>query len=236
MIERGLIRPDGKIARAFFSPKDRLLETILGLIKAEKKQIRLACYFMTNKEILCELARARQRGVAVEVVVDKNSPFEGINIRNAGLYSHVWSRKWFGTEPIMHNKFFVFDDNIQNQSILVTGSANCTWSAQEKNEENIVVMNDKKLTAAFEKRFYQLIFFSAHLDPASWEDAKDYIDDCTQINTLHLERFAPQAYLLWQALARLCAIYLNQGLIDIFRLTDATKEQIIKQYNMITSQ
>ncbi len=231
MIKQSLVRPNGKISKAFFSPNEQMLEVILGLIKAEKKEIRIACYAMTNREILCALARARLRGVRVSVVIDNNFAKDRdiAAMREAGSWSYLWARQWFQTKPKMHNKFYIFSDNINNQSILVTGSANCSWSAQALNQENTVVMNDKKIIDQFSEKFKSLRNFSQYVEPAPFEVTRRYAKDCVNINVQHLAKFCPYASVLWQALVRLYVFYMNQGQTDRFGVTTEIESEVALQ-------
>lgn len=233
MIQERLATPDGTIAKAFFAPQEHMLETILALIKAEKKEISIACYRMTHPEIICELGRAKKRGVHVRVIVDSESADdEDIKkINRAGIYLYLWGRKWFDTKPIMHNKFYLFSQNINDQALLVTGSANCTWSAQEANEENIVILNDSTLITQFEKQFNNLKFFSTYMEPEDPDAAYASINaSCIKLDEALIDRFTPQARRLFIALARLFAEYILAGLVESFGISSLETEwEVTKQ-------
>lgn len=52
------------------------------------------------------------------------------------------------THYSMHNKFAIIDN-----SLLVTGSANWTWSAFFGNSENLIFTNDQNMIKNFQKAF-----------------------------------------------------------------------------------
>lgn len=54
---------------------------------------------------------------------------------------------------IMHNKFVIFKKNVGQKSLLWTGSFNFTKSAQMKNQENVVILDDTHIIDRFEKQF-----------------------------------------------------------------------------------
>ena len=54
---------------------------------------------------------------------------------------------------IMHNKFVIFGKNISNKPLLWTGSFNFTKSAQLKNQENVVILDEQYLIQKYEKQF-----------------------------------------------------------------------------------
>jgi phosphatidylserine/phosphatidylglycerophosphate/cardiolipin synthase-like enzyme len=54
---------------------------------------------------------------------------------------------------LMHNKFFIFEQNLHDQTLLVTGSFNCTYSAQKYNQENIVILDLPQLIQKYRNQF-----------------------------------------------------------------------------------
>jgi phosphatidylserine/phosphatidylglycerophosphate/cardiolipin synthase-like enzyme len=152
------LKPDasGDISAVFFSPADEMEQVILNLIKAENKRIHLACYLFNNPLIAKELAKAQQRGVHIEIILDQRSQKGLTQLYNVGLPQCAWPKAKPEPLPLMHNKFFIFYHNIYDQQILVTGSANCTTSSQQNNEENIIVTNDIGLIEQFDQRFKHL--------------------------------------------------------------------------------
>lgn len=145
----------GIIAQAFFSPARNMFEIILALIKAEQKEIRIACYSFNNKEVAKELQRALQRGVKVRIIVDASDNSDVREIPICTWQAPAQSSRYQPAK--MHNKFYIFSENIFGKSILVTGSANCTLAAQTNNFENIIVSNNDALIGQFEERFGHLL-------------------------------------------------------------------------------
>ena len=52
---------------------------------------------------------------------------------------------------LMHNKFAVIDDKS-----LITGSFNWTQTAEERNEENLLIISDKNTIGQYQQRFEYL--------------------------------------------------------------------------------
>lgn len=63
---------------------------------------------------------------------------------------------------LMHNKFFIFEQNLHDQTLLVTGSFNCTYSAQKYNQENIVILDMPQLIQKYQNQFSWL---KSHAQP-----------------------------------------------------------------------
>jgi hypothetical protein len=145
------------ISHAIFSPAQDMLSVILSLIKAEKKEIRVACYLLNNTKIIDALVQAIQRGIRIQIIIDAEQISDVLHSSNLSYcaWKNIVSTSSY--PPKMHNKFFIFSDNIFNQSILVTGSANCTLSAQNNNWENLIVSNNPELITQFSNRFDYLL-------------------------------------------------------------------------------
>lgn len=155
----------GNISQAIFSPAQNMLNVILALIKAEKTAIRVACYLLNSTKIADALVQALQRGVKIQIIVDAQQASGVLHASN--LPYCAWSNPINSSPypPKMHNKFFIFSNNIHNQSILVTGSANCTMSAQNNNWENMIISNNPELFLQFSNRFEYLLQSSDCITP-----------------------------------------------------------------------
>lgn len=77
----------------------------------------------------------------VRIVTD-NEQLENSNLKNV---------KTDNSADYMHNKFCIFDENL-----LLIGSANFTQDSFEKQNNNIVLTNDKTVVETFQKQFEEL--------------------------------------------------------------------------------
>lgn len=57
---------------------------------------------------------------------------------------------------IMHDKFMIFKRSLLNKSILWTGSYNFTRSANNKNQENVIVTEDPDLIKSYREQFEKI--------------------------------------------------------------------------------
>lgn len=134
------------VVQACFSPQGKCSGHILREIDQAKKELLVAVYAFTNDELAGALVRAKKRGVAVQVVIDrdfdsrtensKGKVFEANKIplrRLSGAKSQSPERD----SGLMHQKFAVID-----RRILLTGSYNWTHSAENANDENLLVFRD----------------------------------------------------------------------------------------------
>lgn len=157
-----LLDVNGSIKKVLFAPNDDLRETLLHLIEQEKKQISIAMFAFTDKDFAQALAQAHTRGVHVEVIVDPNnvygkySKLVPLNDGNVQIFVYNPSRFNKKIPGAMHNKFVVFEKNINNKSLVWTGSFNFTRAAHQRNQENVVVLDDTTVVQRFVEQFNEL--------------------------------------------------------------------------------
>jgi phosphatidylserine/phosphatidylglycerophosphate/cardiolipin synthase-like enzyme len=153
---------DNKINAVFFSPDDNVHTILEYLIEQEKKQILLAMFAFTDKKIAQVLVDAQKRGVRVEVITDASSVYGKYNKLSVlhdgkvGLYVYNPERAKTAMQGLMHNKFFLFKDNIFGKSLVWTGSFNVTVAAGKANRENVLVSEEKLYVEKFTQEFEQL--------------------------------------------------------------------------------
>lgn len=134
-------------ATVAFSPDGGGEKIIVEAIYQAQQRILVQAYGFTDKAILTALARAKERGVDVRVILDKSNDRSNSNesrysgatyMRNAGV------PVWIDYKPaIAHNKVMIIDGNE-----VITGSFNFTSSAQHRNAENVLVLNNVPQLAA----------------------------------------------------------------------------------------
>jgi len=133
------VRPD-EITVAF-SPGDAE-RTVLQAIDSARRSIEVAAYSFTSRPVASALLRARDRGVRVRIVADRSqrtARYTSVRfLANKGIEVRINSRY-----SIMHNKFMVIDNKA-----VETGSFNYTRSAQIRNAENVIVIDDAPQVAA----------------------------------------------------------------------------------------
>lgn len=140
-------------SEVFFSPDDNPTKRLIEVINSTRKRIYAAVYMLTDKQIATALIDAKKRGVDVKIIVDKaTADYEygkSKVLQDAGIDVYVFSddskNKKFGA--LMHNKFAILDEKIW------TGSFNWTKSANQKNQENVILTTNKNVYQKFETHF-----------------------------------------------------------------------------------
>ncbi len=121
-----------------FSPEGSARRLVLETIGSAQHSIQMLAYTFQAPDIMQALIDARQRGVDVRVVIDKQ--------RNLGKASRVAmdlvTRN--GVELRINDHFHIHHDKtiIVDGNMVETGSFNFSTSAETANSENVVVMRD----------------------------------------------------------------------------------------------
>ena len=134
----------------YFSLSDNPQKEIIKNINQAEAFINIAMYIFTDKEIALPLIKARERGVKVRLYLDKDQVdyrySQSRFLVQKGIKTRVSSNKY-----IMHNKFAIIDNRI-----LLTGSYNWTFSANNRNDENLLIIDDPEIIEIFQNQFINL--------------------------------------------------------------------------------
>ena len=129
-----------------FSPHGGCTDLVIKVIHSAKTSIRVLAYSFTSAPIAKALVEAHQRGVDVQVVVDKSQKSAKYTsatfVANAGIPIRIDSK-----HAIAHNKVVIVDGHTVQQ-----GSFNYTKAAEASNGENVLVnWNNPKLAEVYLK-------------------------------------------------------------------------------------
>ena len=134
----------------YFSLYDNPQKEIIKNINQAQAFINIAMYIFTDREIALPLAKARERGVKVRLYLDKDQVdykySQSRFLVQKGIKTRISSNKY-----IMHNKFAIIDNRL-----LLTGSYNWTFSANNRNDENLLVIDDPEIIEIFQNQFVSL--------------------------------------------------------------------------------
>ena len=136
--------------QVYFSPNGGCQNAVIAEISKAQKTIDIAMYYLSSREIAQELVKAKDRGVKIRVVLDKEQETQRYS-KGRYLIKEGLEVKYHTGPGLMHNKFAVIDS-----AVLITGSFNWTPTANEKNEENLLIMADKELVKKYADRFEYL--------------------------------------------------------------------------------
>lgn len=147
---------------AFFAPYDDIRSIFLHKIEKEKKFIYGAVYMFTDIKIAQALVAAMKRGIDVQIVIDQISmgsrAGKGKFLQEHGVPLYIHKTDFYNpyTMPLMHNKFFVFGMNQNNDALVWTGSWNCTLGGTKRNDENVLICDEISIVERYLQSFYRL--------------------------------------------------------------------------------
>ena len=134
----------------YFSLSDNPQKAIIKNINQAEAFINIAMYIFTDREIAIPLVKARERGVKVRLYLDQDQvDYQYSQSRflvQKGIKTRISTNNY-----IMHNKFAIIDNRI-----LLTGSYNWTFSANNRNDENLMVIDDPEIIEIFQNQFINL--------------------------------------------------------------------------------
>jgi len=98
-----------------------------------------------------EIIRAKNRGVEVKVYLDSSQINSQYSKARFFLNEGLQNIRFSSNSYLMHNKFAVIDGKI-----VLTGSYNWTASASERNDENLLVIDDEEIVQRYVEYFNTL--------------------------------------------------------------------------------
>ena len=134
----------------YFSLSDNPQKAIIRNINQAQAFINIAMYIFTDKEIALPLINAQKRGVKVRVYLDRSQIESSYSVSRflvqKGIKTRISSNNY-----IMHHKFAIIDNRL-----LLTGSYNWTFSANNRNDENLLVIDNPEVVEIFHNQFVNL--------------------------------------------------------------------------------
>ncbi|HJS19961.1 MAG TPA: phospholipase D-like domain-containing protein [Anaerolineales bacterium] len=147
---------DGTQVDTFFSPDDHVLNALVPLLESAQESIHFLAFSFTSND-LGETVRAKAdagltvQGVMDEEQINSNQGTEFDPFRQANLDVLI-----DGIDGQMHHKVFIIDEKI-----VVLGSYNFSQSAEERNDENLLIVYDEQIAEQFIQEF-ERVYGQAH--------------------------------------------------------------------------
>ncbi len=132
---------------------NNIRQAIITTLGEATEEILVAVYWFTNQQLFNLLIDKLKEGKKVSLIIHNDY----INNREAGLnfqsFIDLGGQFFFSdAENPMHNKFCVIDNKI-----LINGSYNWTYYAEDRNSENILIIKEEQETiSAFRQEFLNL--------------------------------------------------------------------------------
>lgn len=127
----------------FFSPNGGCTDAIVKTLGQAKSTLLIQAYSFTSAPIAKAVVDAHNRGVQVNVILDKSQLTEKYS--SADFLAHAGINVLIDDKhKIAHNKIMVIDSNT-----VITGSFNFTKAAEESNAENLLIIHSPELAAKY---------------------------------------------------------------------------------------
>jgi phosphatidylserine/phosphatidylglycerophosphate/cardiolipin synthase-like enzyme len=136
---------------SYFSPSDETNCHILDALQSTDHHVEIGLLLLTHDELIDEIIRLHQNGVEVRVILeDEESSTNAVaRLRQAGVPLVIHD---FG--PIFHHKYAIIDEGYQDSDPqVISGSHNWTWSADNINDENTLILHDQSIANIFRQEF-----------------------------------------------------------------------------------
>ncbi len=141
---------DGARIRVYFSPYDNAAKYLVELINEAKTYVYVPTFLVTHADISAALVRAKSRGVDVKIIIDANNTssrhtkHNDLRKKGVPLKTEVFAGK-------LHSKSLIIDDKFT-----VIGSMNFSFSGNNKNDENMVIIEDEQIAKIYKYFFLYL--------------------------------------------------------------------------------
>jgi phosphatidylserine/phosphatidylglycerophosphate/cardiolipin synthase-like enzyme len=150
------LKVGGVPIEVYFSPDDGVEAHLIDLIQSAEQSIYLMAFSFTSDSLAEAILERAQHGVIVagvmeESQVESNTGTDYDRFRQAGLDIRL-----DGNPRNMHHKVIIFDEKT-----VVTGSYNFTNSAENVNDENVLVFHDPQIADQFMTEF-ERVFADGH--------------------------------------------------------------------------
>ncbi|MCH8547136.1 MAG: phospholipase D-like domain-containing protein [Cryomorphaceae bacterium] len=146
-----LFNINGIRVELYFSPTDNVEANIIRALESADQDLQVATMLMTRTTLANALADKHNDGVYTAVVINDNTTTGSQPAWNI-LSSELPSSRLFlnNQNYIMHHKYAIVDQSApQSDPLVVTGSHNWSNAANQRNDENTVIIYDEVMANLF---------------------------------------------------------------------------------------
>lgn len=153
---------NGTPIQVLFSPEDGVVNRIIEYVQEAQVSIRFLAFSFTDYPLANAMIQRAAAGVDVKGVYEKvGSDGEGAEMVTF-LCAQVPVRQ-DGNGSFMHDKLIIVDNRI-----VITGSLNFSSSADEANDENVIIVDNPEIAALYLQEFERIWALATDPDPAKF--------------------------------------------------------------------
>lgn len=152
----------GTPIQVIFTSEDRALETaIIPLVNSATSSIRFLAFSFTDYPLAKAMIDRAQQGVDVAGVFDKTQA-GGQGAELGTMFCAGVPVRQDGNPQFMHNKVIIVDERY-----VVTGSLNYSTSAEESNDENVIIIDNPEIAQRYLQDFERVWNIATDPDPST---------------------------------------------------------------------
>lgn len=171
-----LFNINGTMVESYFSPSDNTTNKIIDAIESADSDLEFAILSFTKNEIGTAVRDAHNgpanvRGI-MESIGDQGNEFDWLTSQGVNLIHHDLTHQ-------IHHKYAIIDaTNPASDPMVVTGSHNWSAGAEDRNDENTLIVHSARVANIFLQEF-----------EARWCEVNGGNNCFTSINNIEIEGF-----------------------------------------------
>ncbi len=151
---------DGTPIHVLFSAEDGVVDRIIAFVQGAQTSVRFLAFSFTDYPLADAMRQRAAAGVDVAGVFEKvGSETESAELRT--LFCAQIPVRQDGNGSFMHDKLIIVDNHI-----VITGSLNFSSSADEDNDENVIIIDNAGIAALYIQEFERVYAQGSDPDPA----------------------------------------------------------------------
>ena len=152
---------NGTPIQVIFTSEDPVLESnIIPIVNSATSSIRFLAFSFTDYPLANAMIQRMQQGVDVAGVMDKTQA-GGQGAELGTLFCAGVPVRHDGNKQFMHNKIIIVDERY-----VITGSLNFSTSAEESNDENVIIIDNPDIARLYMQDFERVYNQGTEPDPA----------------------------------------------------------------------
>lgn len=144
------VEVEGAQVEVYFAPEDGASRRIVELLRQAQRGVDFMAFSFTSEPLAAAMAESVQAGVPIRGLMDISGA-NAVGSEFANLIESGVDVRRMEAEGRMHHKVILIDDEL-----VITGSYNFTRSAEEQNDENLLVIHHPGLTEQYLIEFSRL--------------------------------------------------------------------------------
>lgn len=162
-VEGQKLNVNGTPIEVLFSPEDKPIEHIVPYIQNARRNIRFLAFSYTHPDLGNAMVERMENGVTIHGVFEKvgsDTEYSEMLL----LYCAGGNMRQDTNFAFLHHKVIIVDNRY-----VITGSLNFSDSANTKNNENVIIIDNREIASLYLQEFERIWKISEDLDADQYE-------------------------------------------------------------------